>query len=545
MHRIQNTLSTPSNINMLNQHKMGDNNSQFPSQLNTIHSSGTESILPKNNIKNEINISSDVNKLHTDIHQQQIENITQIFSQSGENITNEMVAKALNAGQHGSTQQQELNLRPESALVVLTLFEPNDIPAELLSAAAELVKDIAQKDLANTRDVRNILGKKQKELDKKLGAFLSNKGTEGLKDIVSRYQEKYVSPAIKQQLSAYFSDDVIANHPIDKFLLTSENAHLEQCISESITAYRDIDTKHYGDRYQHLNNMFRHIEHKIGIIMPLKVKMNLSECEAQDASKTPENKMNNDEVDGFPHQLKASSAGNISNSYNTTTTTNNYFNTAFPESIKQVSPHESTVNQEQELHSSNKTEKVNFKLVGNDKLLSQNTIKLPRVDLNIPLEEPLPDYDLSNHFAQNDQEINPVQSRHFIEPSNESTPWEPSSMQEEKTVQLIKDQFKLATELAQKSSQPVNINPKMASHYGSYLIDNKVPNGVRLTNNRELVQDKSTKEVETESPFTIKNASHYRASYISQDDKVVLSAEGLMTRNLNEKLAYVNKPQGE
>ncbi|KLN47444.1 hypothetical protein AAY77_01125, partial [Providencia rettgeri] len=99
--------------------------------------------------------------------------------------------------------------------------------------------------------------------------------------------------------------------------------------------------------------------------------------------------------------------------------------------------------------------------------------------------------------------------------------------------------------LAQKSSQPVNIKPKMGSHYGSYLIDNKVPNGVKLTNNRALVQDKSTEKTEPESYLAIKNASHYRASYISQDDKVVLSAEGLMTRNLNEKLAYVNKPQGE
>lgn len=64
---------------------------------------------------------------------------------------------------------------------------------------------------------------------------------------------------------------------------------------------------------------------------------------------------------------------------------------------------------------------------------------------------------------------------------------------------------------------------------------------MKLTNNRELVQEKSTKPAETESFLSIKNASHYRTSYIDGNAKVVLSAEGLMTRNLNEKLDYAKQ----
>lgn len=540
MPRIQNEPNSSPNINALN-HAKKINNAQLASQLNEVHSSGIESVLPKSNIKNEINISGCADELHANNHQQQIENITQIFSQSGENITHKMVAKALNAGGHGSVQQQELNLRPESALVILTLFETNDIPSELISSAAELVKTISRKDLNNEADVKKVLSKKQKKLDKQLEKFLSTKGKEVLNDLAARYQEKYVSPAIKQQLSVYFSDGVIESQLVSKFLVTSENAKLEQCISKSIAAYHDIDNKSYGDKYQHLNNIFRSLENEIGIISPLKVKMNLNEPVSQDASKLPENKMNDDDVDGFPRQSKASSAGNISNSFNQTTTTNNYYNSPFSESIKQVSSQESAVNHEQDSHSSNKTENVSAKPFENDEFLSKNTIKLPRVALKTPVEEPSPDYDLPNHSAQNSQEIDTVESRNFIKPNIVSDPSEPSLTREEKIIDSIRTRFKLDVELAQKNSQPMDIKPKMGSHYGSYLIDNKVPNGVKLTNNRELVQNKSTEQTETESNLAIKNASHYRAFYLDNKAKVVLSAEGLMTRNLSEKLDYANK----
>ncbi|WP_353243475.1 hypothetical protein [Providencia sp.] len=544
MPRIQNEPKSLPNINTLNHPKMVNNDSQLAPKLNSVHSSGVDSVLPKSNIKNEINISGCADQLHVSNHQQQIENITKMFVQSGEDITHDMVAKALNAGGHGSVQQQELNLRPESALVILTLLESNDISPELLSAAAELVKTINRKDLNNEKDVKNILSKKQKDLDKKLDVFLSNKGTAGLKDIASRYQDKYVSPAIKALLGEYFSNEVIESQPVDKFLVTSGNAQLEECISKSIAAYHDIDDKHYGDKYQHLNNIFRSLESKIGVISPLKVKMNLNEPVNQDASKIPENKMNDDEVDSFPHQSNASSAGNISNSYNTTTI-NNFYGSSFPESIKQVSQQESTINQEQEQgsYSSNKTENVNVKPFENDEFSSQNIIKLPHVVLETPIKEPSPDYDFPNNRDQNDQEIDTVKPQYFIEPSNVSGPWKPSSILEEETVQSTINRFKARSESAQKNSQRVDdIKPKMGGHYGSYLIDNKVPNGVKLTNNREFVQNKSTGQTETESNLAIKNASHYRTSYISQDDKVVLSAEGLMTRNLNEKLVYGNKP---
>ncbi|RXN69945.1 hypothetical protein D0Z62_16315 [Providencia rettgeri] len=77
----------------------------FASNLNNVHSLDAESVLPKNNIKNEMNISGNVGDLHSNNHQQQIDNITQLVIKSNSNITRNMVAKVLGAGNHGSTTQ--------------------------------------------------------------------------------------------------------------------------------------------------------------------------------------------------------------------------------------------------------------------------------------------------------------------------------------------------------------------------------------------------------------------------------------------------------
>ncbi|MBG5893581.1 hypothetical protein ABN267_11830 [Providencia rettgeri] len=489
--------------------------SGFSNQLNKIIPSGTESLLPKNNIKNEINISGDVNKLHASNHQQQIEKITQLLSSSDSLITHEMVKKVLNAGGHGCALQQEINHRPESALVVLTLFEPQEIPRTLLSAATELVKSINTINLSKEKNVKDILNGQQEKVDTQLANFLLTKGNN---DLVTRYQEKYVSPAIKQQLTAYFPDNEIQSHSVDNFLVTEANDQLDSDISKLIMEYNKVPANQYGDKYQQLNNIFRSIEKKIGIIMPLKVKMNLTESVKQESS---DNKLPSDEID------------------DTTTIISNCTNSPLSENAEQVSYQGADVSTDQELPSSNTYE--NGKSFDVNELLSQRNVTSPQRGLNTRKTEPVPDYDSLNSDAQNDQKVEIIKSN----VRSESLNGEPLSVEEENVMKSIEERFKSSVKLASESKQPLNITPKLGSHYGSYLIDKKVPEGVKLSNNRELVKEKSTKPAETESFLAIKNASHYRTSYIDGSAKVVLSAEGLMTRNLNEKLDYAKQSQGE
>ncbi|MEY1195414.1 MULTISPECIES: hypothetical protein [Providencia] len=504
---------------------------EFVNQINKIIPSGTESLLPKNNIKNEINISGDVNELHASNHLQQIEKITQLLSSSDSHITHEMVKKVLNAGDHGCTVQQEINHRPESALVVLTLFEPQEIPRALLSAATELVKSINTTNLSKEKNVKDILNGQQEKVDTQLANFLLTKGNN---DLVMRYQEKYVSPAIKQQLTAYFPDNEIQSHSVDKFLVTEANDQLDSDISKLIMEYNKVPANQYGDKYQQLNNIFRSIEKKIGIIMPLKVKMNLTESVKQE---NPDNESSSDEVDGLASQLGTDLPGIISNNYKTTLLSN-YANSPLSANSEYIShqKHESKTDQEINLSNAHESDKP----LDDNEPISQKSVVLQGI-LNTTEKEPLPDHESLNRDAKNDQEVATIEPELFIEPSNEGSLAE----KKKQILKSIEDQFESSVKLASQSKQPLNITPKLGSHYGSYLIDKKVPEGVKLSNNRELVKEKSTKPAETESFLAIKNASHYRTSYIDGSAKVVLSAEGLMTRNLNEKLDYAKQSQGE
>ena len=528
---IANTFSVPPAIKQNN----------IASQLTAINSSGNSGALPKNNIENNINISGDASQLHKNNHTAQIDNITNLLCKVDKSISRSMVEKALNAGNHGSVTQQNLNLRPETALVVLTLLESEDIPSELLFTAVDLVKNISQKDLNKSKDVKDILSKKQKELDKQLNEFLFSQGDTALENLVTRYQEKYVNPEIKQKLSEYFTADIIDSNPIDSFLVSDLNMQQDEFIQSSINEFRNVSSKNFGDQYQHINNIFRHLEQKIAIIRPLSINKALSEPIKQ---ATPFVR-DSDEVDGMPYEMNTPPSGNISNSYNTTI--NNYYNSPFSENIKSASNQDSGINKEPEhdIFSLNKNASDEGNLFDDGWFSPKKEINLPRARLDARFDEyssdDSPDIELFSDQSRNIENI---------EPNHVEQQFVPSVTREEKDLQMMKDRFGLASEVAQKNgtaSQGINgLLPKMGSHYGSYLIGKKVPEGVKLTNNRELVQNKPTEPAESEPFHAIKNASIYQTSYInSGNDKgkrVVLSTEGLTTRNLNEKLAYENKP---
>lgn len=501
----------------------------------------TESLTPDNPL-----IMSK-NELHSLNSDKQANKLVQLFKSSpflgAKDITVEMVISVLNSDGMGDLNQQSLNYRPETGLIILSLLKPTEMNNELLKSAAKMINEMQNApSLSDKKIIKGALT----EFDKKIQSAMSKIEGDNFSTMVDRFKKEYVISEFENKLAPHLSESDIKNLSIKDCLVSVEYQKKAARIETAKQAYQSAGANPSVDKSFYLHEAFEASEEFLEIPKKLKVtvdwedKLHPAKLDNVASDKTHPS----DEVDGLSYGSKADSLRNISNSYNTTTT-NNYFNTPFSESIKQVSSQESAVNHEQDSHPSNKTENVSAKPFENDEFLSQNTIKLPRVALKTPVEEPSPDYDLPNHSAQNSQEIDTVKSQYFIEPSNVSGPWKPSSILEEETVQSTKNQFTLATKLVKKNSEPMDIKPKMGSHYGSYLIDNKVPNGVKLTNNRELVQDKSTKQAEGKSLLAIKNASHYSASYISQDDKVVLSAEGLMTRNLNEKLAYANKPQGK
>lgn len=501
----------------------------------------TESLTPDNPL-----IMSK-NELHSLNSDKQANKLVQLFKSSpflgAKDITVEMVISVLNSDGMGDLNQQSLNYRPETGLIILSLLKPTEMNNELLKSAAKMINEMQK--TSNLVDKKIIKGALT-EFDKKIQSAMSKIEGDTFSTMVDRFKKEYVIPVFENKLAPHLSESDIKNLSIKDCLVSVEYQKKAARIETAKQAYQSAGANPSVDKSFYLHEAFEASEEFLEIPKKLKVtvdwedKLHPAKLDNVASDKTHPS----DEVDGLSYGSKADSLRNISNSYNTSTT-NNYFNTPLSESIKQVSSQESAVNHEQDSHPSNKTENVSAKPFENDEFSSQNTIKLPRVALKTPVEEPSPDYDLPNHSAQNSQEIDTVKSQYFIEPSNVSGPWKPSSILEEETVQSTKNQFTLATKLVKKNSEPMDIKPKMGSHYGSYLIDNKVPNGVKLTNNRELVQDKSTKQAEGKSLLAIKNASHYSASYISQDDKVVLSAEGLMTRNLNEKLAYANKPQGK
>ncbi|WP_273839095.1 hypothetical protein [Providencia rettgeri] len=530
----------------------------FPSQISSIKSVGTEGEIRANTErktnKNILLVTKE--DLHKCNGEKQVNKLIQLFkdnpSLATQGVTTEMISHALNSNGMGNLNQQSLHYRPESSLIILTLLQPNEMVDGLLDCAARMIKDM--QTLSGNNDKKIIRGSVN-EFDRKIKKSLSKINENIFSAMENRFKNEYIKSEFEKLLMPHLSEGDIKNLSIEDCLLSTQYQQKQSEIAELKNAYQKDGINPSVDKGCYMNNMFGILEEYLEIVKTLTVTVGW-----EDKTPTPDgikqstdNKAQSpDEIDGvkLPHEKAENLPNYTSNSHNTTTITN-YFSSPLRESIKQATNQNNAMGSEphQEPQAAVESEGAYHQWFDDTGALPQKGdqigVKLPRVALKIQAQEPLPDYDFFHHSAQNSQEIDTVKSRHFIEPSHVDAPWEPSSTQEEKIVQSTKDQFKLATELAQKNSQPMDIKPKMGSHYGSYLIDNKVPNGVKLTHNREPVQNKSPKQAESESYLAIKNASHYRTSYMNNDDKVVLSAEGLMTRNLNEKLAYINKPQGE
>ena len=518
----------------------------FASNLNNVHSLDAESVLPKNNIKNEMNISGNVGDLHSNNHQQQIDNITQLVIKSNSNITRNMVAKVLGAGNHGSTTQQELNLRPETALVTLTLFAPEELPSALVSAAAKLIKEIdGIQDLNTDENIEVTLKKTQGNLDKQLDKFLSDNIT--LEKLAICYQEKYVDSAIKHQLSAFFSDEVINSRSTDSFLVSDLNIQKGKDIENTIKEYSNLEQKKYGDKYQHLNNLFRYIEQKIEIISPLKIKMALSEPVK---SATPSVKTEDDVIDGMynPTEKMGAPSSKITNSYNTEY--HYHLGSPFSENISQISHQEPGVsNTSFQEH----TQATNDK----DSALPPSKKPLTRVVFSQPVQEPDVDYDMDNAKDQENTEVKQPIIEKPVTASNKVSPLNNTSLEPQDSSHLIRtealEESRLPSGEKSIEAKPktteffINTQPKNDFTVNRYQKDEnnhwvlKKPDAqkpVTLTANGALTRNQSDKEVyrgEREATKVVVDTSSHLPNAGSL---VTLTERGALTRGQAEKERY-------
>ncbi|MEX0422685.1 hypothetical protein KDV38_02905 [Providencia rettgeri] len=500
---IQRDLGSNSVFNNVNHHNAIINGGfSLPSRLNNIQSSGLESVLPKN-IKNEVNISGDVIKLHENNHQQQIDNITNLVTKADHNITREMVARVLDAGNHGSVSQQELNLRPETALVILTLFEAQNIPSTLLSTAAKLIKEFSgKKDLNCDADIKKVLNKTQKSFDQQLDNFLSAYATP--ENLVVRYQEKYVDPAIKQQLSEYFSDEVIDSRSMDNFLVSDLNTKQEQYIQTEIKEYCNFGQKQYGDKYQHLNNIFRHIEQKIAIISPLKIKMALSEPVRLDTSAV---NAKSDATDGISNPKEAMGSPSSAATYN-----HNTMHFPLSENITEIS------SQNPELSYTPPEESKPTKQSVSLTVKHHSLAKLSRATLSQSVKEP----EIDDELPKVDNSI--YQSKGFVA----------STLRGNQPLAV-----KVASERQSAGQEAIKqFLPKNGHLLGSYLKNGEVPTKVTLSTEGALTRNQSDKDIyrgEHEAPKKVVDT----ASYLPNSDApVTLTERGALTRDQSKKNAY-------
>ncbi|EMT6576386.1 hypothetical protein [Providencia rettgeri] len=455
--------------------------------------------------------------LHRNNRGQQATTIKLLLEGHGhKNISEKMITTAMALGHGGDIQGQELQYRPENGLIILSLLDKTEVTPTLLSCAAKLIKQIAE--IPTDKNIKQILKKEQAEFDKQIIKLFDEKKEE----LIQRFFEKNVKPAIITILEPKLPESSINYYSIEFFLDTELNEQKNKLIESEMQSYSDFKDDNFVDKYQQINNIFSALEEKIEIIKP-----SIADSQTETPSTTLEAKPEETVAGGanpavLAQKTPATEPKSVINNYYIT---NNY---NMPKDIASINNVDAKAGQVENHQPDNRA-------VERDDYQSHEMIE----DAVGPSTrfKALPEMQDANRDQPVSQKENELR---------ENSPKEVTlSAEEENVVKSIEERFKSSVKLASASNQPMDIKPKFGSHYGSYLIDKKVPEGVKLTNNRELVQEKSTKPTETESFLAIKNASHYRTSYIGGNAKVVLSTEGLMTRNLNEKLAYAKPSQGE
>lgn len=487
-----------------------NNSASVSSNISSIHSSGMKETLPLNSEKNVSTGTPFMRKedLHSLNNQEQAQKIAHLL---GGDITVDMVKRALNFGGMGDLNQQAMNYRPESSLVVLTLLEPHEMANGLLASAAKMVKDLNR----TTNDTYKVILKSSlKQFDKKLKQSLFRIKDDHFLIMRDRFKEIYIKPKFENILKPYLSENIIKQLSMDDCLLSLGNKCKQEEISVLNDAYQKEGNTPSVDKAHYMHSMFSILEESLEIIKTLKTTVDWQE------HSPPSNLENSplhvaDEVDGAAGlpQSKTSSQHHISGSYNTTN--NYYFSSPLSENITKIvsqNPEESQVSPEESKRGKQSEEPV-LAPVKHQPIAKQPSATLSQPTKQTKVDDELPKMDNTIY-----------QSKGFVVSTLRGNP--PPVLKATSTSPSAK----------QDAIKP--FLPKAGHLLGSYLKKGEGLPKVILSTEGALTRNQSDKDIyrgTREATKTVENTASY---LLNGDAAVTLTERGALTRDQSKKDAY-------
>ena len=191
------------------------NNKSFLNNINSVNNVGQEAYFPvkEQGVDKTYNISGKSEELHLSNQKLQANIIKSLLSEKHPDISLEMITKTLDLGHGGNLQGQKLQYQPENALIVLTLLAPEEIKgSKVLDCAAKLIKQLNNSE--NDKSFKQVLKSSQTALEAEL---LDNILSENnIDELIQRFADKYVQPAIKEKLAPFLSEKTIEELQTDK-----------------------------------------------------------------------------------------------------------------------------------------------------------------------------------------------------------------------------------------------------------------------------------------------------------------------------------------
>ena len=222
--------------------------------------------------------------------------IKSLLSEKHPDISLEMITKTLDLGHGGNLQGQKLQYQPENALIVLTLLAPEEIKgSKVLDCAAKLIKQLNNSE--NDKSFKQVLKSSQTALEAEL---LDNILSENnIDELIQRFADKYVQPAIKEKLAPFLSEKTIEELQTDKLFDVSLQETKKELIMEAKNQLIKHKVDKSVDRLLQLHNIFSALEQQIEIMGQLSVSINVDgNTENSVTTSSAKNSKPEDTVDG-------------------------------------------------------------------------------------------------------------------------------------------------------------------------------------------------------------------------------------------------------
>ncbi|MGG4609579.1 hypothetical protein [Providencia sp. Me31A] len=492
------------------------------SQISSLHSTGITEQLPSNPEKKENIVTPFLNKkdLHEFNNQKQASKIAALLKPD---VTVDMVTKALNFDGMANKEQQGMNYRPESSLIILTLLKPHEIGDGVLESAAKVVRAVQDFNQKKHVDYKSILKNSVEQLEKKIQDCLFGINGDSFSIMRERFKETYIKPEFENILKPHLLLNTIEQLSIDDCLLSEKNKQKQAEISVFHHSYQREGNTESVDKAYYIHSMFNILEGSLEIVKTLKTTVDWQERSSPSSLDIPP-LQTADEPDGATVLPQAANFpyNHISGSYNTTN--NYYFSSPLSENVTKISRQDAKVGEtspeESKPTKQSEDPEVGYKLlVGKN----QSIVNLPRATLSQPIKESGVDDKL-------------------LEQDN-------STYQSKGSIVTILDGVQLdGAQVATAKVSPKNQSAKQAAIQqllpkngyvlGSYLKNGEVPAKVTLSAEGALTRHQSDKDIYRgvrEATKTVVNT----ASYLSKSDvPVTLTERGALTRDQSKKDAY-------